>query len=106
EVQALGNVDPNIHFAILSDFEDAPASEMPEDAALLEEARAGIEELNARHAPEHKDRFFLFHRVRQWNPSEGVWMGWERKRGKLHELNRLLRGATDTTFLPLDVTAR
>jgi len=27
-------------------------------------------------------------------------MGWERKRGKLHELNRRLRGATDTTFLP------
>ena len=98
EVQALGNVDPNIHFAILSDFEDAPAPEMPDDAGLLEEARAGIEELNLRHAAEHKDRFFLFHRVRQWNASEGVWMGWERKRGKIEEFNRLLRGATDTSF--------
>src|SRR5205814_1309664 len=98
EVQALGNVDPNIHFAILSDFADGPAREMPDDAALLEEARAGIDEINARHAPEHRDRFFLFHRLRQWNASEDVWMGWERKRGKIEEFNRLLRGATDTSF--------
>jgi cyclic beta-1,2-glucan synthetase len=98
EVQALGNVDPHIHFAILGDFADAPAAEMPDDPALLAEAEAGIEELNARHAPEHKDRFFLFHRVRQWNASQGVWMGWERKRGKIEEFNRLLRGATDTSF--------
>jgi cyclic beta-1,2-glucan synthetase len=98
EVQALGNVDPNIHFAILGDFADAAAREMPDDAGLIEEARAGIEQLNARHAPERKDRFFLFHRMRQWNPSEGVWMGWERKRGKIDEFNRLLRGATDTSF--------
>ncbi|MGH8557805.1 MAG: hypothetical protein ACRESZ_10165 [Methylococcales bacterium] len=47
-------------------------------------------------------RFFLFHRKRLWNPSERKWMGWERKRGKLHEFNRLRRGATDTSFLPLD----
>ena len=98
EVQALGNVDPNIRFAILSDYTDADAAETPDDASLLEEARTGIERLNERHAPEHKDRFFLFHRVRQWNASEGVWMGWERKRGKLEEFNRLLRGATDTSF--------
>src|SRR5262249_44410385 len=45
------------------------------------------------------DRFFLFHRRRQWNAHEGAWMGWERKRGKLNELNRLLRGATDTSFI-------
>jgi cyclic beta-1,2-glucan synthetase len=25
-------------------------------------------------------------------------MGWERKRGKIEEFNRLLRGATDTSF--------
>ena len=47
-------------------------------------------------------RFFVFHRKRLWNPGEGKWMGWERKRGKLHEFNRLLRGATDTSFLPID----
>ena len=95
---ALGNLDPRIHFAILSDFADAPAREMPEDEAILEAARAGIEALNARFGEGRTDRFYLFHRVRQWNPSESVWMGWERKRGKIEEFNRLLRGATDTSF--------
>jgi cyclic beta-1,2-glucan glucanotransferase len=98
EVLALGNLDPRIHFAILSDFVDAPAREMPGDGAILAAARAGIEGLNARFGEGHTDRFFLFHRRRQWNPGEGVWMGWERKRGKLEEWNRLLRGATDTSF--------
>jgi cyclic beta-1,2-glucan synthetase len=96
-VLALGNLDPRIHFAILSDFVDAPAREMPEDAAILAAARAGVSDLNARFGEGHA-RFFLFHRARQWNPSESVWMGWERKRGKLEECNRLLRGAKDTSF--------
>jgi hypothetical protein len=61
-------------------------------------ARAGIEGLNARLGEGRGDRFFLLHRARQWNPGEAVWMGWERKRGKLEELNRLLRGATDTSY--------
>ncbi|MCX7041054.1 MAG: DUF3131 domain-containing protein, partial [Spirochaetes bacterium] len=98
EVLALGNLDPRIHFAILSDFVDAPAREMPEDEAILSAARAGIDALNARFGEGYTDRFFLFHRVRQWNPGENVWMGWERKRGKLEEWNRLLRGAADTSF--------
>ncbi|HSK10873.1 MAG TPA: glucoamylase family protein, partial [Vicinamibacterales bacterium] len=98
EVQALGNVDPNVHFAILSDFRDAPAESSPRDAAILEAARSGVEALNARHAPGTGDRFFLFHRARQWNPREDIWMGWERKRGKIEEFNRLLRGASDTSF--------
>jgi len=98
EVLALANLDPCIHFAILSDFGDAPSRELPEDAEILAAARAGIEDLNRRLGPEHTDRFFLFHRDRQWNPLEQVWMGWERKRGKIEEFNRLLRGATDTSF--------
>ncbi len=98
EVLALGNLDPRIHFAILSDFVDAPAREMPEDEAILEAARAGIEALNARFGEGRTDLFYLFHRARQWNPRESVWMGWERKRGKLEEWNRLARGATDTSF--------
>ncbi len=98
EVLALGNLDPRIHFAILSDFVDAPAREMPKDEPILSAARAGIDSLNARFGDGHGDRFFLFHRLRQWNPGENVWMGWERKRGKLEEWNRLLRGAPDTSF--------
>ena len=98
EVLALGNLDPCLHFAILSDFTDAPAADMPGDAAILDAARAGIDSLNARHGEGRSDRFFLAHRVRKWNPGEGVFMGWERKRGKIEEWNRLLRGATDTSF--------
>ncbi len=98
EVLALGNLDPRIHFAILSDFGDAPAREMPEDQAILAAARAAVQGLNARHGAGREDRFFLLHRVRQWNPGEGTWMGWERKRGKLAELNRLLRSAQDTSI--------
>ena len=98
EVLALGNLDPRIHFAILSDFADAPAREMPEDGAILQAARAGIEVLNARFGDGHANRFYLFHRVRQWNPGESTWMGWERKRGKIEEFNRLLRGAADTSY--------
>ena len=99
EVQALGNVDPHIHFALLTDFRDAPAETLPRDADILAAARAGIKALNEKHANGGSDRFFLFHRQRQWNAGEAVWMGWERKRGKIEEFNRLLRGATDTSFV-------
>jgi cyclic beta-1,2-glucan synthetase len=96
EVQALGNVDPHIHFAVLSDFRDAATETLDRDAGILDAARSGIEALNAKYG--RSDLFFLFHRLRQWNASEGRWMGWERKRGKIEEFNRLLRGATDTSF--------
>jgi cyclic beta-1,2-glucan synthetase len=95
EVQALANRDPHFHFAILSDFPDAPEATQPSDDAILAAAGRGVADLNARHGP---STFFLFHRVRRWNLREGLWMGWERKRGKLEEFNRLLRGATDTSF--------
>jgi cyclic beta-1,2-glucan synthetase len=98
EVQALGNVDPHIHFAVLSDFRDAATETLPRDAEVLEAARAGIEALNRKYGNGRGGRFFLFHRLRQWNPGEERWMGWERKRGKIEEFNRLLRGATDTSF--------
>ncbi len=98
EVLACGNLDAHVHFAILGDFADAAARDMPGDAAILAAASAGIEGLNARLGEGRRERFFLFHRARQWNEGERAWMGWERKRGKLEELNRLLRGATDTSF--------
>ncbi|MCM2315565.1 MAG: carbohydrate-binding protein, partial [Thermoanaerobaculia bacterium] len=98
EVQALGNLEPNIHFAILSDFKDASTPEVTGDGEILRAAIAGIEELNRRHQPDGNDRFFLLHRDRQWNAKEGVFMGWERKRGKIKELNRLLRSPDDTGF--------
>ncbi len=98
EVLALGNLDSHIHFALLTDFPDAAAEGLAGEEEVLATAVAGIEGLNARYAPDTADRFHLFHRARRWNASEGVWMGWERKRGKIEEFNRLLRGATDTSF--------
>ncbi len=98
EVLALGNPDPRLHFAILSDFTDADAQHLPGDDAILAAAREGVAQLNARHGSDRHDRFYLFHRDRLWNAQESRWMGWERKRGKIEEFNRLLRGATDTSF--------
>ena len=100
EVHHLASSDGALHYALLSDGPDATKEHLPGDAALIAEAKAAMGRLNETYPSEHGDRFLFLHRQRQWNPSEGVWMGWERKRGKLHELNRLLRGATDTSFLP------
>ncbi len=101
EVHYLANADGDVRFALVSDWADAATEHVPGDEAIVAAARDGIARLNARHgpAPGGGDRFFVFHRRRLWNAREGVWMGWERKRGKLHELNRLLRGAGDTTFV-------
>jgi cyclic beta-1,2-glucan glucanotransferase len=99
EVHYLANEDPNLHFALLTDYADAPAEERPGDLDLLHRAIAGILSLNERYEGQGVYcRFFLFHRRRQWNPGQGCWMGWERKRGKLVELNRLLQGAEATSF--------
>src|SRR5262249_60890391 len=89
---------PRLYFALLTDFADAPAEHMPEDESLVRPALDGVRALNARHAAEGPPRFFVFHRRRVWNESEGRWMGWERKRGKLHEFNRLLRGDRATSY--------
>ena len=103
EIHYLANSTGDLSFAILSDWTDAPTETTPRDEPLLAAAREGIARLNARHPrADGGPRFFLLHRRRMWNAAEGVWMGWERKRGKLQELNRLLRGATDTTFLVHD----
>ncbi len=101
EIHFLGNPDGDVRFALVTDWVDAPAKDAPGDDELLATAAAAIERLNARYgeAPGGGARFLLFHRARRWNPVERRWMGWERKRGKLHELNALLRGARDTSFL-------
>lgn len=99
EVHYLANRDENIYFALLGDFADAPQPEMADDDAVLAAATGGVAELNARYSESTTERFYVFHRRRQWNPVEGKWIGWERKRGKLHEFNRLLRGARDTSYV-------
>jgi len=100
EIHHLASPDGELHFALLSDWTDAATETVHGDDELLEAAAAGIARLNRRYGPAAAgDRFLLFHRRRVWNEGQQRWIGWERKRGKLHELNRLLRGATDTTFL-------
>jgi len=100
EIHHLASADGDLRFALLSDWADAESESMPDDDALLGEARDGIARLNERYRPMAEgERFLLLHRRRVWNETQSKWIGWERKRGKLHELNRLLRGATDTTFV-------
>ncbi len=91
EVRFLANRDANLFFALLTDLRDAAAETLPEDIALLERARARIEALNTRYGVDGHDAFFLLHRPRRWNPHDRLWMGYERKRGKLADLNALLR---------------
>ncbi len=99
EVRFLANRDPNLHFCLLSDFADATAETLPTDAALLERARAYIEQLNVKYgSDENAAPFVLLHRPRLWNPAERTWMGHERKRGKLADLNRFLRGGARDKF--------
>jgi cyclic beta-1,2-glucan synthetase len=98
ELHFLRNPDPNMYFALLTDFGDAPEEHMPGDETLLAQARMGVETLNARYRRASGAPFFLLHRARRWNPREGVWMGWERKRGKLEEFNRLVLGKGETSF--------
>ncbi|MDQ2962044.1 MAG: cyclic beta 1-2 glucan synthetase [Pseudomonadota bacterium] len=111
EVRFLANRDRHVHFGLLTDFPDAHEESLPTDEPLLRLAETRINELNRTYRPEERhgpaserrdhddadhaatdDMFFLFHRPRRWNPQERVWMGYERKRGKLGDLNALLRG--------------
>ncbi|HEX7811371.1 MAG TPA: glucoamylase family protein [Burkholderiales bacterium] len=105
EAHYLANPAGDVLFAMLSDWQDAATERgLGDDTRLLNAALAGISALNARYGrtASGEQRFHLFHRSRRWNAAQRTWMGWERKRGKLHEFNRLLRGARDTSFLALD----
>jgi cyclic beta-1,2-glucan synthetase len=103
EIHHLASPEGDLHYALLSDWADADSERKDGDESLLAVAVEGIAKLNRRYAaaPGGK-RFLLLHRHRVWNESEQRWIGWERKRGKLHELNHLLRGAKGTTFVAID----
>jgi cyclic beta-1,2-glucan synthetase len=99
EVRYLANRDDNLHFALLTDFADAALETLPEDEEMLRLVREGVVALNRKYEARRPDIFFLFHRPRRWNLREGVWMGHERKRGKLAALNAFLRGGGSAAFL-------
>jgi cyclic beta-1,2-glucan synthetase len=118
ELHYLRNPEPGLLFALLTDFRDADSETLPEDEALAQYALAAIAALNIKYEPPEDQpaagnelagsqsqgkikRFYILHRKRLWNPSERKWMGWERKRGKLHELNLLLRKGSGLSFVTL-----
>lgn len=102
EVHHLASPEGDLSFALLTDWQDSDVEISDNDQHLLEVAANAILRLNREYGPAISgERFLLLRRRRLFNQGEGKWMGWERKRGKLHELNRLLRGATDTTFMPI-----
>jgi cyclic beta-1,2-glucan synthetase len=98
EVRFLGNDDPAFTYVLMADLPDAATEHTDQDQGIINAAAEGIEILNRRHASSGNPRFLLFFRSRQWNPNEGVWMAWERKRGKIEELNRLLQGDQNTSL--------
>ena len=98
EVRFLANRDEHLHFGLLTDFQDAPEETLSENEPLLRLAQKRIQGLNEKYRGPKADTFFLFHRPRRWNPQEQIWMGYERKRGKLADLNSLLRGGAKDRF--------
>ncbi|MBP7341813.1 MAG: hypothetical protein KA957_05810 [Syntrophaceae bacterium] len=98
EIRFLTNRDNNLHFGLLTDFTDAESEHMPQDEALLRVVEKGIKDLHDKYRGAKGGMFFLFHRPRRWNPHDRIWMGYERKRGKLADLNALLRGGAKDAF--------
>ena len=99
EISYLANRDPNISYALLGDLRGSPEPQRSDDGDIVEAAVRAVGELNDRYAIEHGVRpFHLFIRGRTYNASEGVWMGWERKRGALLELARVLHGESGSSF--------
>lgn len=90
EVCSLGNQDENLCFALLTDFPDSSTEDTEENTVLLRQAIAETQRLNRRN-PSGRSRFYLLHRQPVWNDSQRIWMGYERKRGKLALLNSWLR---------------
>lgn len=98
EINYVANPEENLHFALLTDFTDAPRESMPDDDALIQLVSEGIAALNQKYQRDRLDVFYLFHRPRKYNARDGIWMGYERKRGKINEFNALLRGKSRECF--------
>ena len=98
EVRFLANRKNYLYFGLLTDFIDAPQEILLNDQELLNTVKNGIAALNKKYQRNNGDLFYLFHRPRKWNSVEKIWMGYERKRGKLSDLNALLCGRTKEHF--------
>ena len=91
----LASLETHAQFALLSDWADADQASTPADSALLKDALSQTAALNTEYPPEtgQAPRFLVIHRGRKWCSTEGKWIGWERKRGKLEALVRLIATA-------------
>ncbi|OPA74262.1 glycosyl transferase family 36 [Paenibacillus selenitireducens] len=98
EIHYLANRDANIHYALLGDFTDAAEEKLAQDEVVIAFAKEQISALNRMYGGDGGTTFHLFQRRRQWNAREGVFMGWERKRGKLVEFVELLQGNQETSY--------
>jgi len=94
EIRFLANRDKNLHFALLTDMPDSN-QQFDDKDALAGFCSTLIDQLNRRYSQQNRGSFFHFHRHRAYNAAEGLWMGWERKRGKLLDLNRFLLHQSD-----------
>ncbi|HEX2683107.1 MAG TPA: hypothetical protein VHL77_04210, partial [Ferruginibacter sp.] len=102
EVRYHANKISNLYFALVTDFKDATSETLPGDKLMLDKMISKVRELNERYTGKVQGLFFLFHRPRKWNAAEKVWMGYERKRGKLMDLNLLLRGRGADRFTHIE----
>ncbi|WP_206155038.1 GH36-type glycosyl hydrolase domain-containing protein, partial [Clostridium muellerianum] len=98
EVYYLANKEENIYFGILGDFKDSVQKEEKDDRSIVDTALKLIKALNDKYSKNGIDIFYFFNRYRQYNEKEGIWLGWERKRGKLMEFNELIKGSKNTSY--------
>jgi cyclic beta-1,2-glucan synthetase len=98
EVYYLANQEKNLYFALLGDFKDSIFEHEESDALIVQTALDDIRKLNEKYAKAGEEIFYFYNRYRQYNEKEALWLGWERKRGKLMEFNELLRGSSSTSY--------
>jgi cellobiose phosphorylase len=99
ELHYLSFREPNVLFALLSDYTDATTEVTEKDSKIFNFAITKIDQLNQKYKKENGQYFYLLQRKRKWNPQENIFMGWERKRGKLVEFVELINGRKDTSYL-------
>ena len=98
EVYYLANTEKNLYFALLGDFKDSVREHEDDDEKIVNAALNDINILNQKYKGDGEDIFYFLSRYRQYNEKQNLWLGWERKRGKLMEFNALLRGSRDTSY--------
>jgi cyclic beta-1,2-glucan synthetase len=96
EHQYLAANDLHAYCAFLTDHDDSsePIDNNPTAKMLLNYCIMRLKQLNAKYGDEEdaNEPFLLLHRHQIYSSRQRRWMGWERKRGKLQELNNLITG--------------